>query len=325
MTAPAANPALRRKIAAHARPPPDRPDPGATAGTGFTRALRHAGAPFEGLGLRPDPAAPRSGGTLEDALAALPEGGLVAVLEGDGGTRGLIALSPGMVDALVEVQTTGRVEQAALAPRAVTRIDEALVRDFVDFTLAAFARETAALPGRDWPERMGYASRVRDRSQITLLLAEGAYLCLAADVGFEDAPRRAQVCLVLPRGLTMTAAGPAGPDPATPEADAAWCRAREAMLQRLPLPLEAVLMRLSRPLGEVGRLAVGDLVPFGPGDLSAVTLETGAGGQVAVGRLGKLGGQRAIRLPAAPAPTAAPSPSPSAALAAGAGTDGAGA
>jgi hypothetical protein len=60
----------------------------------------------------------------------------------------------------------------------VTRIDEALVRDFVDFTLAAFARETAALRRA----RLARADGLRQRasatgSQITLLLAEGAYLC----------------------------------------------------------------------------------------------------------------------------------------------------
>ena len=81
MTAPAPNPALRRKIAAHARPPPERPDASAAAATGFTRALRHAAAPFEALGLVAGAAMARGDQGLEEALALLPEAGLLAVIE----------------------------------------------------------------------------------------------------------------------------------------------------------------------------------------------------------------------------------------------------
>jgi flagellar motor switch protein FliM len=71
---------------------------------------------------------------LSDARSDLPQDGLIAVLEDGGGARGLIALSHGTVDALVEVQTTGRVDPRNLPPRPVTRIDEALCRDFIDLS-----------------------------------------------------------------------------------------------------------------------------------------------------------------------------------------------
>lgn len=296
------DPVLRRKIAAHARPAPEPPDGTAEAATGFTRALRHAAAPFEGLGLQAGAALARREAGLTAALAALPEAGLLAVIEAEGGARGLVALSPGMVDALVEVQTTGRVDAGELPPREVTRIDEALVREFLDFTLAAFAQETAELPGRDWPARLVHGSRVRDRGQVSLLLPEGRYLVLVADLGFEGVTRRASVVLLLPpEGAVAMPGSPAaatGPAPADPD----WCRARQGMIDRMPLPLEAVLMRVTRPLAEVDRLAVGDLIPFGAGELAHVTLETGAGAAVLCGRLGQIGGRRALRLPGAPAP-----------------------
>lgn len=43
---------------------------------------------------------------------------------------GAVALSSGIVDAMVEVQTTGRVEAQTGSARPVTRVDIVLVRDF---------------------------------------------------------------------------------------------------------------------------------------------------------------------------------------------------
>lgn len=139
MSAPLEHRALRCKIAAHARVPPTPPDPTPAAERGFGRALRRAGAAFEGLGLQLGPVTVATSCTLEVASAALPPEGLILALEDAGGRRGLIALSSGLVDALVEVQTTGRVEPAELPPRPVTRIDEALARDFVELALAALS------------------------------------------------------------------------------------------------------------------------------------------------------------------------------------------
>ncbi|NKX43924.1 FliM/FliN family flagellar motor switch protein [Roseicyclus persicicus] len=318
MTAPRPG-ALRRKIAAHARPAPPRPDLSAGAVRGFGRALRHAAAPFDGLGLTLGDVGFTPDADLDGALAALPPQGLVAAVEDAAGRRGLIGLSAGLVDALVEVQTTGRVEAAELPPRPVTRIDEALARDFVDLALASFAAETQGLPGRDWPDRVTYGSRIRDRGQVSLLLPEGRYGVLSAALGFAGVARRAGVVLVLPTVAVAAAAAPAEVRPPDP----AWVAARARLLDDLCLPLDAVLLRVRRPLGEVQALAVGDLVPFRAADLAEVALEDAAGRVLARGRLGQVGGHRALRLPAAPAaaapaPAADPAPpAPAAARAAG--------
>lgn len=313
MSAPLAHQALRRKIEAHLRPGPSAPDLTAAAGRVFGRALRRAAGPFDGLGLLLGPVTVEAAQPLEAAIAALPDQGLVAALEDGGGQRGLMGLSPGLVDALVEVQTTGRVEAAELAPRPVTRIDEALARDFLDLALAGFAQEGQGIEGRDWPERMGYGSRIRDRGQINLLLPEGGYMILGADLGFEGVERRARLVLVLPQAASLSAA--AGSARAKP-ADAAWLAARARIMAEIRLPFEVVLLRLTRPLAEVQKLAVGDLFPFSPADLQEVALEDGQGRAHLHGRLGQIGGRRALRLPGAvPVGMPAPPPQPGAAVA----------
>jgi flagellar motor switch protein FliM len=71
--------------------------------------------PFKGLDLRRIEVEVREHVDLSDARGVLPQDGLIAVLEDGGGARGLIALSHGAVDALVEVQTTGRVDPKGIA------------------------------------------------------------------------------------------------------------------------------------------------------------------------------------------------------------------
>jgi flagellar motor switch protein FliM len=286
---------LRRKIAAHIRQPPPRPDACAAAGRAFGRALRHAALPFEGLGLSLGEVTVISGQPLEAAVAAMPDHGLLAGVEAEqDGQRGLLALSSGLVDALVEVQTTGRVEAGQPAARPVTRIDEALSRDFIDFVLSAFARETAALDGRAWPARMVYGSRVGDRGQIALLFPERDYMIATADLEFAGVDRRARFVLVLP--VDPAGVMPVGAAHGARMPDAAWVAARARMLDALRLPLETVLLRAVRPLAQVQALAVGDLLAFSPADLLEVSLETVDGRPLAHGRLGQIGGRRAVRL-----------------------------
>lgn len=302
MTPSLAHNALRRKIAAHRPVAPSAPElEGATA-RAFGRALRRAAMPFEGLGLALGDVGVDRGQALHAVIAALPDQGLAAALEDEQGRRGLIGLSPGLVDALVEVQTTGRVEATELPPRPVTRIDEALTRDFIDLALAAFAQEGQPITQRDWPARMAYGSRINDRGQINLLLPEGEYTVLHGEIGFDGVARRARFVMAMPRvdlvGLADKGPGGRPPDPA-------WIAARDRMLAELRLSLDVVLMRLSQPLMQVERLAVGDLIPFSLADLHEVALEDGQGRVLLHGRLGQIGGRRALRLPALPDAVAA--------------------
>jgi flagellar motor switch protein FliM len=307
MSAPLEHRALRRKIAAQTRAAPVAADLTAALGRAFGRALRRAGGPFEGLGLQLGAVSVTAMQNLEAAIAALPENGLAAALEDAGGRRGLIGLSPGLVDALVEVQTTGRVEAADLPPRPVTRIDETLTRDFIDLVLAGFAQEAQGVAPRDWPERMGYASRILDRRQITLLMPEGGHLILAAELGFDGVDRRAAFVMVFPQDPALARGeGAVRRKPA----DAAWQQARAHILSEIRLPLDVILLRLIRPLAEVQQLAVGDLLPFASADLAEVALENTEGRALAHGRLGQLGGRRALRLPGAVPQGAQPMPAP---------------
>jgi flagellar motor switch protein FliM len=307
--------AIARIVAAHRRGGAAARDRAPALVRAWGRALRHAAVPFRGLELALGETTVREGASLSDAAEALPEHGLVVVLEDRDGKRGIFALSHGAVDALIEVQTTGRVEATALPPRPSTRIDEALTRDFIDITLAAFARETDTIGDRDWADRLGYGSPIADRRQLNLLLPEHGYHVLTAALRF-GGERGGSALLAVPR--TGRGQGSGAQAMEQPEA---WRTGLAVALGGVELALDAVLLRVRRPLGEVERLEPGYLIPFDPDALASVALETPSGRRVATGRLGQVGGRRALRLSdgsgaadARPPPSAAPAPLPPAAF-----------
>lgn len=285
--------------------------------TGWTRAIRRAALPFATLAPQVAEVTVQGEARLKDALDAMPEHGLTAAMEDEDGKRGLIALDHPLVDALIEVQATGHVEEADQPPRKVTRIDEALCRDFIDLMLGAFAQETAEISGRDWPDRMRYGSNIPDCGQLNLLMPDRGYRLLSTSVTL-GGRKTGSLVMLLPCDPAMARRRAL----AAPQAEAPvdWSTQMLDCLGAAPMALDAVLMRVTLPLGEVEDLGEGDLVPFDHSDLSAVTLEDETGHVFARGALGQLSGKRAVRFggaetgSAAPQAPPAPAPTPTASM-----------
>ncbi|MBF9043912.1 hypothetical protein HKCCE4037_11280, partial [Rhodobacterales bacterium HKCCE4037] len=292
---------LARKIAIHGGAGLQSDDLVPKLEVGLGRAVRRAAAPLEGFPVRIDGCEIALRADLDAAIAALPEHGLVAATEDPTGHRGLLALEYTLVDALIEVQTTGRVEETQGPPRPVTRIDEALCRDFIDMVFAAFALETSEIAGRDWPGRITYGSQIKDRSQINLLLPARGYHLMQITVTAGGRKSGRMVVLLpadpaLARQTALKAEKKKAPRPET------WADDVLRALGGAPLALNAVLMRMQMPLAKVEALADGDLIPFDHADLGSVSLESDGGHVFMRGKLGQLGGRRAVRLGAGTAP-----------------------
>lgn len=310
MPDPDTRPVIARIIAAHLGAGPGQAELVPRLQKGLTRAIRRAALPFALLAPEVAEVSVQGDVTLGDGVAALPEHGLLAAIEDDEGRRGLIALDHPLVDALIEVQATGRVEDTDLPPRKITRIDEALCRDFVDLMLGAFAQETAEQVGRDWPDRMSYGSKVAERGQLNLLLPDRGYRLLGVSVTLGGRKTGDLVVLLPVDQAIVRRRAQAAPQSAAP---VDWSAQMLSVLGAAPMTLDAVLMRVTMPLGEVKTLKEGDLVPFDRSDLSAVTLENDSGHVFARGGLGQLSGRRAVRFGGGGAATKAPASSPAAA------------
>ncbi len=286
---------LARKIAAHAGVQ-QRPDDLVPAlETGLTRSVRRAAAPLDGFSVALDAIEITMQADLDAALEALPEHGLIAATEDRDGRRGLLALEHSLVDALIEVQTTGRVEEVQGPPRPVTRIDEALCRDFIDLFFASLAHETGGVPGRDWSDRIVYGSQIKDRSQINLLLPAKGFHLLHATVSAAGL-KSGRFLVLLPADPSLARRVSKKLEAKPPARPETWADDMLAALGPAPLALNAVLLRLHMPLSRVESLKDGDLVPFDRSDLEMVTLEDDKGHIFTRGKLGQIGGRRAVRL-----------------------------
>jgi flagellar motor switch protein FliM len=309
MTDPDALPLLRRM--AGARPPAPEgaaPEGAAQLGEALLAATRVAGAGLRGL--EPAPAGPpeASCAAREAAFEALPSPALYFLTDPAGPAGGVVVLETALVDALVEVQTLGRVNGAAPPGRPPTRVDAALCQPFA----AAALRETATRLAPDAPA-WARPGAIRGNAflgapdRLGLSLTAERYVTVELALTLGGGERTGRLWCLLPAPPEARPARPrssARPPPPFEEA------LRDA-LPHLRVSLEA---RLTLPAITAGRLAdlqTGDLLRLPMRSLEEVRLHGGRHGRgprrgaTLGGKLGQLNGRRAVRLAAGVPPPAA--------------------
>ena len=297
-------PVLRRK--AGARPGPAPPPRGMSPEKALAQALTKSGEGLPGLELTVREQ-DSSRVDQSELLTQLPEIALFTLADGPGDSRGLICFSPELVDALIEVQTMGRVDKTTRAARETTRIDAALTRDFVETVLADFAARVATVADARWARGFKYGTYVPDPTPLPLMLEEGDYRLQVVTVELGNGAKRAQVWLALPAIATAVqpssaTSAPASTTGTTPNKapvsapDPVWAADLQAAVSDAPVELRITLTRFSVPLSRLQNLKAGDTFAISRGALGALEV-TGAGpGHSLSGRLGQQNGMRAVRL-----------------------------
>ncbi|MBF9035629.1 hypothetical protein HKCCE2091_15380 [Rhodobacterales bacterium HKCCE2091] len=268
-------------------------DHGPRPATALVRAVKRAGMAYEPLEAEPRDEAVLWDQTLAEVTAALPEGGLTVVLEGEDRVRGLMHLHQGLLDALIEVQTTGQVDSVEGQIRTATRIDGALSRDFIDLVLSAFDNEMEELGAAVLLPRLSFGTLLTDRRQLPLLLPEHGFHMFRANVNLAGGTRLAQILLALPG--RPAPASEAAADPAR-TGQSEWQRAFRQTVAQARVPFRTILFRTEIGMHRFLRLQAGDMIPFSVDALDGARLEDGNGRNVMRGRLGQSGGRRAVRL-----------------------------
>jgi flagellar motor switch protein FliM len=300
------NAALARKLQLSSAGPGRNVLRPADLGGALLRALRQAGAPYDGLNVEVDPQEPDWDVGLVEAKAALPERRLMAVLEGPGDIRALCVLESGVVDALVEVQTTGKVDASPALLRETTQIDAALTRDFIGLFLSGFAAEMTGQPGVNWPLGLTYGTYLTDERQLDLLFPDRPYHLIRASLTLGSGAKTGRVMLWVPVTQDAVLLVDDGRGDRL-----AWARIWPAIAAEAPVALEAVLMRQTMPLARLQALEVGDMLEFDRADLIDMRVSDVTGKPILCARLGCKSGKRAICLmPGAGLPPARKPPPP---------------
>ena len=234
-------------------------------------------------------------GEVEDALGTE---GLYLLLDGAAGARAALRLCPGLVSALIEMQTTGHVRPGKVHPRPPTRTDASMVAPLVDALLAGFDDGMGA-DGADHVARgFHFGDRVEDARALSLLMVapEFDFFRLTADLG--PGLRTGRLDLLVPPAPAPPARDAGAPPPGRMRrgTDARGPEDLATVALAAPVALDAVLARIPLPLHDAVALEAGQRLKIATQSLGRVRL-TGAGGHVAAeGRLGRRDGWRALRL-----------------------------
>jgi flagellar motor switch protein FliM len=299
---------LRRKVE-RAREAGTAAAPGqATPQRALCDAIRRAAE--EELSLAISPAEPRMRrATPDEIVEGLPEQGLLALLTGPGGGAGLICLDPGALSAIVEMRTIGRVTSRPPPSRRPTPTDAALAADFIDAVLAAFEAALARTEDWRWAAGWRYAMFLPEPRPLPVVLEEAQHRVAEVDLSSGAAGKPGRLVLALPAtGRAPPRPAPEAASPSAPgAARAAWNRALGEAVGTAEALIGAVLGRVRIDLADLARLAPGDRIVLPAGVLGQVLLTGPGGAPVAGGRLGQLGGLRAVKVarddsPVAPAP-----------------------
>lgn len=303
--------AQRARRAAEAGPAAAEPPPAPTARTpdrAVASAIARAAQRVHGLPLFFDRVT-TGHAVVAEFSELLPENALLAVVQGAGDMLGAVAICPGLLTSLIEMQALGRISPRPAAARRPTRTDAAICVDFLDVCLAEIGAELAGHPGFEGMSGYRYASFLDDPRPLSLMLEDVGYRLVnvtlrAGPAGQRDggmifllpaAPARPVAAIPAPTGgasaaLTDALTGP----PTVLPTDAPGVLAQS--VQNVPIELIGILCRRSITLGELQALVPGDTISLPLGALAEATLETMTGQTLFKGRLGELAGRHALRI-----------------------------
>jgi flagellar motor switch protein FliM len=224
----------------------------------------------------------------EDIAGALPDPALFLQLDGPNGARGLAAVSPVAVSAMIEALTMGRVLTGAAAPRRPTRTDAVMVSGFLDQLLVAAA--VLALECPDPPPLRGYltGAALADARAGAMILGDCAHRHVTIELDWCGGAKVGSLHLVVP------AESPAGPSETADRT--AWRDKMQRSVLGTTARLEAVFFGVRLPLARVRAFAVGETLILNGASLDRVIVKDSTGGVAATGKLGRSGAARAVRL-----------------------------
>lgn len=245
--------------------------------------------------------------SLGELVERLPEVALICALdEGAGEATGVAVLDAVLMAGMVEAMTTGVVTPADRgAGRRPTRTDAALLAPVLDRALVALEAGAGEAGLADLARGFRFAATVDGARGLSLLLEDVPYRLLAAEADIGAGARQGTVLLAIPEGRAV------GGLLAAAATDSDFSAQLAHQVGGAEARLDAVLLRLTLPLGTVMGLQVGQELSLPRADIARIFFEGLDGRRVATGKLGRNGSLRAVRLVSeveAPAlPAAAPS------------------
>lgn len=217
-------------------------------------------------------------------------------LERAGRLVGLIGIDPQLRAAAIEIQTMGAVAKNHAPERPHTGTDVMMLQPLITALLA----QLVAMPPTDdlqgWADDVQHGVAFDSLRAAELALGDGGYRLMKIEVGLVADKRTGSIVIALPLQDEVAIASV----DVTPVAG--WDIKMQAAVAQAPATLQAVLTKLSLPLGAVNDMQVGQIIPVFGATVGSVRLFAPGNKLVATARLGQSSGMRAVRIETPPEP-----------------------
>lgn len=223
-----------------------------------------------------------------EALAQIAADDLLIALQRGGVMVGAVAMCAEFRSAVVEIQATGTLRSSAAKKRAASGTDAALASQVVTRFLTECAADDAGTAIAGMLDDLCLGARLHSTRVMELTMTQAQINVITVSVQLAQTDRVGQFRILVPD------APPTAPPPRDQGArwDADWPR----LARNLPVRVEAILHKMPISLSRLKSLEPGTCLALPGADLGGLVLRDVAGGHVAKGRLGQVGGRRAVRL-----------------------------
>ncbi|MCW1951531.1 MAG: FliM/FliN family flagellar motor C-terminal domain-containing protein [Octadecabacter sp.] len=224
----------------------------------------------------------------ENLIEDGPEGWVVLGLRtGDAaGLCGLFLMDQPLRSALIEMQTMGSLLPLAETQRPVTRTDAVMSVPFAVNLLAELGEVNFGAPDLNLASYdIGPIENLRTAG---LVMMQGSYRVwrVTAQMGGGEAQGEMLIALRPKEAAVL--------QPVANTSD--WSKNLRDALDDAPADLDAVLTKMTLPIGKIEEFEVGQVLQLAGTTVGSVTL-TGPGGEkIATARLGQVAGKRAVRV-----------------------------
>lgn len=222
--------------------------------------------------------------------ATLDDQSLLAILEGQNGEPGAMAMDMQVLAGLVEHQTLGQVIPTPVSERVPTKVDAALITPFMEDALMRFVRmlgEEGEPPY--WLQHYKFGAMTMDTRTLSLAMTAQDYHMFVLDVTVAKGKKSGTMALIFPDIEVLTADAE--------EDELTNVEKFQSTVKQATTTLNVVVGRLKMPISAVQGLQVGEMLQLPDDPMASAQLESLAGEQVAEVKLGQLDGMRAICVP----------------------------
>ena len=220
----------------------------------------------------------------------LDEESLLAILEGQNGEPGALAMDMQVLSGLVEFQTLGQVIPKPVVGREATKVDAALITPLMEDALMRFVRNLAeeGVPPK-WLQHYKFGAMTQDRRTLSLALSAQDYHMFVMDISLAHGKKAGTMAWIFP-DIEVILEDPDAPQESEVE------KFQKNVKQATTL-LNAVIGKVKMPIAQVQGLQIGDVLALPDDPMKSAKIEAIGGEMIADARIGQMDGMRAVCVP----------------------------